>query len=565
MYGHKDCDDDLPTHRSTYPVGLLLLLGLLATTWLAPGILQARCLPQASLTTLADLRAGMIAQGQTVTVAGTISAAFLGANQLGGFFLQDTTPTGVFIYAPHLDPATLPRQRQLQVSGRFGWFHGRPQLSEVSALNACGAAPRLEPVTLRLPEDYPELERYLDVLVRFDQDFTITGNHELGRYGSLHLVAGPRELIVPTGEGLQTHRDTQLVLDDGSYRVRPTPIPYLDASGTRRSGDHVQPLEGILARAFDAYRLHPTQTPRFSSTNPRPTPPQRTPTTLRIATLNLENYFLSLGQRGAATLDELDRQRTKLIAALSELDADLLALIEVENRPGALHDLVRQTNQALSAEQRYQAVPHPDPGDDAIKVAILYRPALLRLRHQAVDPAASHKRRPLLAWFSPHHSDDLFGIAAVHHKAKVGCPEHGDVDHGQGCWNELRTQQSRDLLDHIQSQRHHQAPVLIAGDLNAYAHEEPLRVLQAGGKIDTTAAFVPAERRYTYVFRGQAGQLDYLLAPEPWVGSIHNAGIWAINADEPRAFGYAGRQPTPGPWRSSDHDPVWADKPFPDQ
>ena len=59
-----------------------------------------------------------------------------------------------------------------------------------------------------------------------------------------------------------------------------------------------------------------------------------------MASFNVLNYFTTLGSRGADTAEEFTRQRTKIIAALAALDADVVGLIEIENntrggrRPG---------------------------------------------------------------------------------------------------------------------------------------------------------------------------------------------------------------------------------------
>ncbi|AGA33013.1 Endonuclease/exonuclease/phosphatase [Thioalkalivibrio nitratireducens DSM 14787] len=511
---------------------------------------------------IADLRAGVVAENGSVTVDGIVTGVFLGRNRLGGFYLQDDRqpPSGLFVYAPRLGPGNLRPGQRVQVEGRFVRFHGRPQVSRIDTIRDCGYAGRAEPVAVRLPEDAGRLDALQGVKVRFPDALTVTGNYELGRYGSLRLSSGGRLLRTGApGSGANAHADRQIVLDDGSYRAEPDPIPYLDAQGTRRLGDTVQGLTGILTHAFGAHRLHPTREPSFIAANPRPEPPPAAPAPLRVSTLNVENYFLTLGQRGARSQAELQRQRGKLAAVVRGLDADVLALTEVENRREALTDLVRQINRGLPQGQRYAAVAHPDSGTDAIQVALLYRPERLDLVMTAADVDPVHNRAPVLGWFRASAGGPLLGVAAVHFKAKVGCPDTGDIDRGQGCWNRLRTNQARSLLEWIDSLRRDGAPVVIAGDINAYAAEDPLDLLRAAGKTNLAGRDLRPSGRYTYVFHGEAGQLDYLLAAPAVAKRVTAAGVWHINADEPPFLGYSGRRPASGPWRSSDHDPVWVD------
>jgi hypothetical protein len=74
---------------------------------------------------------------------------------------------------------------------------------------------------------------------------------------------------------------------------------------------------------------------RRYSTPPTRARPRRLPRpsgSLRVATFNVENYFPTLGSRGASSRSELERQRQKLAAALRGVDADIVSLTEVENR-----------------------------------------------------------------------------------------------------------------------------------------------------------------------------------------------------------------------------------------
>jgi uncharacterized protein len=538
-----------------------LLFGLLL--FLAAGHPAVADCTSAALTPIAQLRAGDMTDDRPVTVEGVVTGVFTGSDQLGGFFMQEAgdPPSGIFVHAPKLRGDGARPGRRVQVEGRFLRFHGRPQISRVSVLRDCGEAGLPEPVTLELPRDAHRFARLQDVKVRFPQTLAVTGNHELHRHGTLRLSTDGR-LLHPGNRGASTGRADaarQILLDDGSYRVNPDPIPYLGSEGTRRTGDVVDGLTGVLTHAFGEYRVHPTRSLQFNPLNPRPAPPPSTDGALRIAAFNVENFFVTLGDRGPADRTERDRQLDKLAAAVHGLDADVLSLSEVENRRPALWDLVERVNADLPATRRYEAVDHPYRGRDAIKVAILYRPARLQLAGSVADRDPVHSRPPLLAWFRPRGGGPLLGIVSVHFKSKSGCPAQGDVDLGQGCWNALRTAQSRRLLAWLGDVRRGDAPVLIAGDLNAYAAEDPSSVLRTAGKWDLTALHRPEPGRYSYVFHGQAGQLDYLLAGTTIAERTARGGIWHINADEPPFLGFRGRQPAAGPWRASDHDPVWAD------
>ncbi|WP_018868306.1 MULTISPECIES: ExeM/NucH family extracellular endonuclease [unclassified Thioalkalivibrio] len=548
-------DRHVPSHRraplSAVPVLFATLLAAPVAQALAP-----TCPFDAASLTTEDLLDDPPSDGTSVVLEGIVTGVFMDADELGGFYLQDDepdTPTGLFVYAPHHDPVT-PGDR-LRVQGRFGHHHGRPQLARIDGIEACGSGRLPEAVTLELPRDAQRLSDFEDVRVRFDQTLTVTGHHELERYGSLKLSADGR-LWHPGQTGAfddHDHVERRIVLDDGSYRARPDPIPYLDDEGTRRVGSQVTGLTGILTHAFDAHRLHPTEPPQWEGGTRPDVPEPVTGGALRIVTANMENDFVTLGERGAASRAERERQEAKLNAALLPLKADLITTIELENRPAARERLIERLNQ--HGDIPYEAIRHPAPGTDAIKVGITYRPDRLELLDVVADEDRVHHRPPLLAWFGTPDGAPLFGVVAVHFKAKVGCPSSGDVDRGQGCWNERRTAQAERLAQWIERERRDGLPVIIAGDLNAYAAEDPLRVLREAGKRDLV--YAEPDQAYSYVFRGQSGQLDYLLGPAGIAERIRDAGSWGINADEPAFLGFDGSQPAEGPWRASDHDPVW--------
>ncbi|WP_019591293.1 ExeM/NucH family extracellular endonuclease [Thioalkalivibrio sp. ALE20] len=535
-----------------------------------PGAATADCPapPADERMALDELRAGAVDEDQPVVAEGTVSGVFHGEDALGGFYLQDDAtdpPTGLFVYAPDRGDADLQPGDRVQVHARFGRHHGRPQLSRVQALERCRRGEPPQAVTLRLPEDADRLEGLEDVRVRFDQTLTVTANRELARYGSLDLAAGGRlrhpgqtgEFGDPdAGDG---DGDRRIVLDDGSYRARPDPVPYLDNAGTRRVGSRVDGLTGILTHAFDAHRVHPVQPPQWEGGERPDPPPEPGDDTLRIATANLENDFVTLGERGAQDPAERERQTAKLDAQLAGLAMDVLAFVELENRPAAGREL-RERVDALDERTHMRKAAHPDSGSDAIQVGLLYDRERVELLDTAADGDSVHHRPPLLGWFRSRDGGEPFGVVAVHFKAKTGCPEHGDIDRGQGCWNQRRTEQAERLAEWIARQRAARPddpPVIIAGDLNSYAAEDPLAALRAAGKEDLVAT--APENIHTYVFRGRSGQLDYLLGPEALAARVVAADTWAVNADEPVFLGFDGAHPADGPWRASDHDPVWLD------
>ncbi|MDY7574125.1 ExeM/NucH family extracellular endonuclease [Actimicrobium sp. CCI2.3] len=532
--------------------------------------------------------------GQLVTLRGVVTGDFQETRQLHGFFLQQAEPDskastseGIFVYLPS-GARHVARGQYVQVSGTVEEYKSSSadperltRISAVSTISVCGSGPRITAQVLRLPvtsnKDFEALE---GMLVRLPQTLTVTDNHDLGRHGEILLSANGR-LWQPNNDPDQRDAATvsalnarsQILLDDGANVVSPSPMPYLSASdsnGTRRSGDTVSDLQGILTWSTSGWRIVPTETVTFAQTNPRPPEPEAVGGTLRVASMNVLNYFTTLNVRGATTRTELRRQRDKLVATIAGLDADVLGLMEIENNPATLDNLVSAINAQLG-RNTYAAIDSGTPGSDAIKVALIYKPARVApLGNHELPPTRGFLidgglRPPLAQHFVARDNNASFWMVVSHLKSKSSCPTDSrsvERDRGQGCWNATRTRQAGTLTQWVNTlvARSGDSNVLMLGDFNAYLDEDPIRTLEAAGYDDLLRRLPPAER-YSYVFAGQAGALDHGFASKSLAPSVSGMTIWHSNADEPAVFDYHTESKPDDrfaatPWRASDHDPV---------
>ena len=511
-----------------------------------------------------------------VRVRGVVTGVFPGDSGLDGFFIQGTElapdglPSGLFVYAPDLGEEAIRELEPGRLVRLIGWpdqYRGRPQLEGLKRMEVLGwEETRAHP--LRLPlEDPGRLE---GVLVRTQQDLTVNGNRDLARYGSLELAAGGRAIrqtnFAP-GEGPANpaREGLRIVLDDGRYSRGPDPVPYLNDRGTRRVGSRVEKgLTGVFSRAFGHSRIHPVEAPDFLAANPRPEPlPEPSGDDVRVAVLNTDSYFLSLGERGAESEAELRLQRAKLLAAAEGLSADVLVLLELENRDAAARDFQRHL--ARSTGNPWRLVRPSGSPDGVIRIALAYRSDRVAQTGRAErDCRGVHDRPPLVATFRPRAGGAPFAVAGVHFKSKSDCRDASGT--GDGCWNARRVRQARALAGFLRENARDGdgVPVLIAGDLNAYGGEEPVRILERSGWTDLIASRLPWRERSTYVYHGESGYLDHLLARSGLAERVEAVRIHSINADEPPFLEYdrggpGGEHLSESPFRCSDHDPIAAD------
>jgi len=179
-------------------------------------------------------------------------------------------------------------------------------------------------------------------------------------------------------------------------------------------------------------------------------------------------------------------------------------------------------------------------------------------------------RPPVAQVFRPINSDQALRVVVPHLKSKACRGASGpnrNQDDGQGCYSHSREQATRAIIrwTNILPNPNSLSGTMITGDLNAYARETPLQLLEAAGFINAVRHIHDCTntscKHTSYSYQGRSGTLDYSLVSNGLLPQIVGARTWSINSDEPRALGYKGpvTVPTGQPWRSSDHNPVITD------
>ncbi|WP_136636732.1 ExeM/NucH family extracellular endonuclease [Pseudooceanicola onchidii] len=418
----------------------------------------------------------------------------------------------------------------------------------------------------------------------------------------------------------RTTASDQIIFDDG-LDVQNAPIlPEADLNGDGvfdtsdgfTMGDTITGLTGVVtyssagnSASAESWRVRSVDDGNvFEDTAPRqPTPPD-IGGSLTIASFNVLNFFTtldvsgnpgsgpsSLDPRGADTAAEFDRQIDKLLTTLVDMQADVFGLVELENEFGydqngdgfvALSFLVDELNARLGSVT-YAAV---DPGrgfvdtGDAISVGMIYNVNTVALVADSVHilddsvvatlsgsyPASlfdgtDTNRAPLAATFVDLASSEDFTVSVVHMKSKGGSGLGDDADQGDGAgaFNATRTagvEATQEWLSTFADE-----DLIVIGDFNAYAQEDPIDAMAAGGFTNLGETYSPGET--SYVFDGKTGTLDYAFGSAGVLDNVTGAATWSINASEPDAIDYNldfGRDPAIfdglTPYRTSDHDPI---------
>ncbi|WP_313255137.1 ExeM/NucH family extracellular endonuclease [Stenotrophomonas acidaminiphila] len=527
-------------------------------------------------------------EGRQVTIEGFVTADLRAG--LGGVFLQDAgdgdpaTSDALFV---QLDPArALPAGQWLRVTGtvqELAAGKGGQTLTALQAETLAAARARPAPAVTVLEAVPASWEALEGMKVRITAPLTLAGQDQLARHGELAVAFDgrlwqPTELAAAgTAENAALVADNarrRLRLDDGSSQRDPGRVSYLPEAAQLRTGMVFRGVEGVVDQRHDGdYRLQLTAALPVPAIE-RPQPPV-VAGALRIAAFNLENYFNGDGHgggfptlRGAKTFAQFQAQQAKLVATIRGLDADVAALMELENDgygpDSAIAGLVRALNEGQGKDRHWTFVDAgKGPGDNPIRVGIIYRAARVApVGKPAVlerEPFGERSRVPLAQAFRMGRKGRPFVVVANHFKSK-GCSEasgaDADQNDGQGCWTATRVESARLLHQWLQRDPTGSGSVdaVLLGDFNAYAMEAPIRQLQADGWRDAfKVAGVP--QPYSYVYNGLTGRLDHALLNPGMAARLKGAAEWHINADEADDAGYQGRN-VPGPWRSSDHDPL---------
>jgi predicted extracellular nuclease len=567
--------------------------------------------------------------GQVVITSGVVTKVMN-----NGFFIQDltgdgnpATSDGIFVFTSTAPPAAAVAGNMVQVTGTVVEFSSGAgtaatpltEIGTVTAVNLLGSGYTITPTLVTLPLAAGDtLERFEGMLVRFTGSLTVQQNYFQARYGQLTLGAGgrhetPTNRFRPGSPAAIALADEQargrILLDDGSSLQNVNPTPYFGRNGTPRAGDALSNLVGALdfglatatASGPGLYRLQPVEMPLLTIANPRPAAPN-VAGNLKLGSMNVLNFFTtftngqtafgqtgqgcSLGGsvsagncRGADGLEEYLRQRDKIVRAIAGMDADAVGLMEIQNNGNvAVQAILDSLNsQVRSGPWAAVSVPAQGTGTDAIRVAMIYKPARLTPVGGSVSDPAAINNRPTLAQTFQASNGAKFTFVVNHLKSKGSCPATGDANaagnldtgDGQGCWNAQRVQQAQQLRTFVAQLQQNTGvnDVMLVGDFNAYGQEDPIFDLTSNGYVDQSGRFEAVG--YSYIFDGTSGRLDHAISSASMSAKVVDALHWHINADEQLSYDYnlEFKQPacatcapdpvnTLDPYRSSDHDPV---------
>ncbi len=498
--------------------------------------------------------------GSRVSVTGVVTADF-NATSVKGLFIQEpgcdgdaTTSDGIFVDTSNRSVAATVGNR-VTVTGRVTNDSGLTAISLESLSDGGSYAGSIEAIRLTLPVDATAAATYLEsfegMLVGLAPSRVVGATNH---YGDVY--------VMPEASGVtRLYRgDT-----DGRRLCVFSPASWLSVN----QGDRLPDVTGVLTYQYGEFTVlaRPTRPPTVEPAGLAAPQGLVAPAGLTIASYNLENLFDAVDDPGT---DDTVATPDQYAAALGARGAslarylglpDIVAVQEVE-KVEVLQDLTIQP-ELLAGSYRAVLVEGADPR--GIDVGLLYRSDRLALRsYEARQGCTSVKpwstaitsctlpggvsgyalfaRPPLVVRLESTASGERLTVVVNHFKAQ----DDGDAD---DLARLAMADHVRALVEELKVTEP-DVPVLVAGDLNDFEDSATLVQLKAGGLLDLHGR--SGERPYTYVYRGRAQVLDYVLVDPVLAGRVLDFRSAHVNVD----FG----APAPGTPSTglhvSDHDPV---------
>lgn len=560
-----------------------------------------------------------------------------------GFFIQDpqgdgdpTSSDGLFVYNTQANGAIVPGA-EVCVSGKVKEYFNQTQLNAdqlVVTQPMAALLPAVDLVPVAGETLSQLLERHEGMQVRlvpgsslvvtrnFSFDYDGKRNNLVLAYGA-PLIKSTQKFAAQSEEASQwalRNQQNQLVVETDA-KTPDGVLPWYPAfnaeDGYLRIGDKLNGLEGALGYSYNLFRLVASNRIDsgdidHSGWDRVETPELAEAGDLRVASFNVLNFFTTVvggdanptgSNRGALTISEFEKQRTKIVSAITRLNADMVGLMEIENNGYGDNSAIANLVAALNADQpdeadhyRWIASPDGQPiGTDAITVGLIYRPASVTPQgaaslivlpvQQAEALDASGKpvaikqgmRESLLQQFSSPKGDAPLTLVVNHLKSKGSAcfedyPDYASADplDGQGHCNALRVSAAKVLGESLKTLS---GDLLLIGDMNAYGMEDPIRVLtdydpaaqprQIMSASFTTLAGQPYEESgsalgkgyglvnlntrfhgtdtYSYSYEGELGNLDHALANPSLAAKVIGIEDWHINSAESNFFEYGSK------------------------
>ena len=388
-------------------------------------------------------------------------------------------------------------------------------------------------------------EKYIGKMVQITTPLYVCGNY----YDS--LILSTERLYVPEERaiGLADGDSTAYWAIKKANRAKIVSLSCKVRNYEVRTG---AVLKNLQARVVAPGKLVTGATPKFMNNKPE-AKPKMPKEGLLVCAANIQNYFFDLGgyAQRKTTKKQQQMQTEKICKAFKQIDADIYALCEIQRGDSAPQMLVDAMN-AMAKKEKYAYVSDGWDNQDMIACGYIYRKDRVRaygeMVHGYADTASHYHYRLVAMGFEELSSGEKFVLNINHLRSKRGTGAES---------NEKRMANVDSLLvmlDKIESEQiFDDADLLLVGDYNAYAQEEPVQAIVRAGYEDLVVR--DDSTSYSYIYHSEAGCLDRVFASETMAKQVQKVAVYHLNADYFYSRGFK-RGLDDTVFRYADHDPV---------
>lgn len=399
---------------------------------------------------------------------------------------------------------------------------------------------------VKFPESFADgWDQYVGKMVQITTPLYVCGNY----YDS--LILSPERLYVPEERayGLADGDSTEYWVIKKANRENSLRLSCKITNYKVRTG---AVLKNLTARVVAPGKLVTGAAPTFLNNKPE-AKPKMPKNGLLICAANIQNYFFDLGgyaQRKTTKKQQL-LQTEKICKAFQQIDADIYALCEIQRGDSAPQMLVDAMN-AMAKKEKYAYVSDGWDNQDMISCGYIYRKDRVRtygeMVHGYADTASHYHYRLVAMGFEELSTGEKFVLNINHLRSKRGTGAES---------NEKRMANVDSLLvmlDKIEGeQMFDDADILLVGDYNSYAQEEPIQTIVRAGYADMIVR--NDSTSYSYVYHSEAGCLDRVFASETMAKQVQKVAVYHLNTDYFYSRGFK-RGLDDTMFRYADHDPV---------
>lgn len=426
----------------------------------------------------------------------------------------------------------------------------------LSVVLICAGAYAQRHVTIDNPETWTveELSPYVGETVIFDTPFYVVSNYNA-------IYVSPRRIFAPSNQARpRTQEYTQQVALNAKGS-----LPLYGINEYHRLGEKIYNLEAkVYSSSMTMISGEWRENSRADLEAALPDVDINGKHSLLVCTMNLEYYMTEQYSSGSSDPgprndEQHQRQREKVSKALAKINADLYGFLELQLGEGAIKELASDLTSNTGRNFTYITDASSASGT-FIRAGFVYAPDKLEPvgALQEIETGVQHRKK--MQAFRERSTGEVFIFSANHFKAKSGGGTGGNADQGdgQGGYNTTRMAEANAVLNTFNKYKVNQvirdSDILIMGDLNAYAKEDPIYVFLDAGMTDLHRYF-HADTSYSYVYRSEAGYLDHAICSPSMLPQITGMSAYHINSDESDDYTYD-KSDDLTMFRCSDHDPV---------